>query len=143
MRRRTALPIPGNLCGNFGTTSIAQFIPGDDSTLQLHDLVNRINEGMSSTFSECAKASNGDDIISIVTNKMLKMKEIFDTTEIDVYLFNSWSRFPIYEADFGWERLECWWEKPLVVALKHSEGIKHTVLLQRIEALQLINTTKA
>ncbi|KAJ6874199.1 hypothetical protein NC651_032894 [Populus alba x Populus x berolinensis] len=25
----------------------------------------------------------------------------------------------------------CWWEKPLVVALKHSEGIKHTVLLQK------------
>ena len=24
----------------------------------------------------------------------------------------------------------CWWEKPLVVALKHSEGIKHEVLLQ-------------
>jgi len=24
----------------------------------------------------------------------------------------------------------CRWEKPLVVALKHSEGIKHTVLLQ-------------
>ncbi|XP_052302015.1 receptor-like protein 6 [Populus trichocarpa] len=24
----------------------------------------------------------------------------------------------------------CWWEKPLVVALNHSEGIKHTVLLQ-------------
>jgi len=24
----------------------------------------------------------------------------------------------------------CWWEKPLVVALKHSEGIKHIVLLQ-------------
>jgi hypothetical protein len=28
----------------------------------------------------------------------------------------------------------CWWEKPLVVALKHSEGIKHTVLLQEQEA---------
>ncbi|XP_073259921.1 acetyl-CoA-benzylalcohol acetyltransferase-like [Populus alba] len=106
MRRRTALPIPGNMCGNFGTMSIAQFIPGDDSTVQLHDVVNRIHEEMSSTFSECAKASNGDDIISIVTNKMLKMKEIFETTEIDVYLFNSWSRFPIYEADFGWERPE-------------------------------------
>ena len=24
----------------------------------------------------------------------------------------------------------CWWEEPLVVALKHSEGIKHKVLLQ-------------
>jgi hypothetical protein len=25
----------------------------------------------------------------------------------------------------------CWWEKPLVVALKHSEEIKHTVLFQQ------------
>ena len=24
----------------------------------------------------------------------------------------------------------CWWEEPLLVALKHSEGIKHKVLLQ-------------
>jgi hypothetical protein len=29
---------------------------------------------------------------------------------------------------------ECWWEKPLVVALKHSEGIKHTVLFQETKA---------
>ena len=28
----------------------------------------------------------------------------------------------------------CWWEKPLLVALKHSEGIKHTVLFQQQEA---------
>ena len=25
----------------------------------------------------------------------------------------------------------CWWGKPLVVALEHSDGIKHTVLLQK------------
>jgi hypothetical protein len=25
----------------------------------------------------------------------------------------------------------CWWEEPLVVALKHSEGIKHNILLQK------------
>jgi len=30
----------------------------------------------------------------------------------------------------------CWWEKPLVVALKHSEGIKHTVLFQQTRSLQ-------
>ena len=30
----------------------------------------------------------------------------------------------------------CWWEEPLVVALKHSEGIKQTVLLQ-IQNLQI------
>jgi hypothetical protein len=29
---------------------------------------------------------------------------------------------------------ECWWDKPLVVALKHSEGIKHTILFQQQEA---------
>ena len=35
----------------------------------------------------------------------------------------------------------CWWEEPLVVALKHSEGIKHKVLLQETEAYN--NLTKA
>jgi len=30
----------------------------------------------------------------------------------------------------------CWWEKPLVVALKHSEGIKHKVLFQQTNSLQ-------
>jgi len=30
----------------------------------------------------------------------------------------------------------CWWERPLVVALKHSEGIKHTVLFQETRSLQ-------
>jgi hypothetical protein len=30
--------------------------------------------------------------------------------------------------------ITCWWEKPLVVALKHSEGIKHTVLFQEQKA---------
>jgi len=30
----------------------------------------------------------------------------------------------------------CWWERPLVVALKHSEGIKHTVLFQQTNSLQ-------
>ena len=29
---------------------------------------------------------------------------------------------------------DCCWEKPLVVALKHSEGIKHTVLFQQQKA---------
>jgi hypothetical protein len=28
----------------------------------------------------------------------------------------------------------CWWERPLVVALKHSKGIKHTVLFQEQKA---------
>jgi hypothetical protein len=31
---------------------------------------------------------------------------------------------------------DCWWERPLVVALKHSEGIKHTVLFQQTNSLQ-------
>ena len=28
----------------------------------------------------------------------------------------------------------CWWEEPLVVALKHSEGIKHTGFITKSEA---------
>ncbi|KAJ6999980.1 hypothetical protein NC653_010673 [Populus alba x Populus x berolinensis] len=38
------------------------------------------------------------------------------------------------------DNVSCRWEKPLVVALKHSEGIKHKVLFQEQEAY---NNTKA
>jgi len=37
----------------------------------------------------------------------------------------------------------CWWEKPLVVALKHSEWIKHKVLFQEQEAYSNKITQKA
>jgi hypothetical protein len=37
----------------------------------------------------------------------------------------------------------CWWEKSLVVALKHSEGIKHKVLFQEQEAYSNKITQKA
>jgi hypothetical protein len=37
---------------------------------------------------------------------------------------------PEQTRTLAWEgSRSCWWEEPLVVALKHSEGIKHTVLL--------------
>jgi LRR receptor-like serine/threonine-protein kinase FLS2 len=35
----------------------------------------------------------------------------------------------------AWESAKlCWWEKPLGVVLKYSEGIKHTILFQQQEA---------
>jgi len=37
----------------------------------------------------------------------------------------------------------CWWEKPLVVALKHSEGIKHKVLFQEQKLTEAKINTKA
>jgi len=43
------------------------------------------------------------------------------------------------ETTGGGSDTNCWWEKPLVVALKHSEGIKHTVLFQE----QKLTNTKS
>jgi len=43
------------------------------------------------------------------------------------------------ETTGGDSDTNCWWEKPLVVALKHSEGIKHTVLFQE----QKLTNTKS
>ena len=43
------------------------------------------------------------------------------------------------ETTGGGSDTNCWWEKPLVVALKHSEGIKHKVLFQE----QKLTNTKS
>ena len=51
----------------------------------------------------------------------------------DPAFYSSWAAnqtFNVGEILGNTTTLFCWWEEPLVVALKHSEGIKHTVLFQ-------------
>jgi len=76
------------------------------------------------------------------------MDEIY-TVEWSKRVFDNFENSDISQKHFCFsdERgsdTNCWWEKPLVVALKHSEGIKHTVLFQETNSLQTqkLNNTR-
>jgi hypothetical protein len=58
------------------------------------------------------------------TNK----KKVWNPTELSLSLyFLGWDKTKLWGSVWS----NCWWEKSLVVALKHSEWIKYTVLFQQ------------
>ena len=75
----------------------------------------------------------GSDQAVLCTNEFVWMSS---TLWNDQNLFFTTLKIQVYPKTllFSDERgsdINCWWEKPLVVALKHLEGIKHKVLLQK------------
>jgi shikimate O-hydroxycinnamoyltransferase len=94
--------MPGYACGNFINLVIAQFVPDDESKIELHDCVNRVHDAIRSAVEDCAKAPSGDELFSLMIKKMREGDEAWRKSEIDAYIVNSWCRLPWYETDFGW-----------------------------------------
>lgn len=93
---------PDYSCGNFVNWANAQFMPEDEIKMELHHFVNRVHDAISTTTHDCAKASNSDDIYSMVSGKAREVGEALGEGSVDTYMFSCWCRFPWYEADFGW-----------------------------------------
>ena len=60
-------------------------------------------------------------------NTWKKLEILFERKETRMVLFDLLFPNGLY---FSWSIFNCWWEKPLVMALEHLKGIKHTVLFQ-------------
>jgi len=102
LRGKIPQPIPENSCGNLVSWAVAQFKPGDESEVKLHELVSRINSGIENAFSNYSKATSDDDLFFLVMDGFRKVSKALIENEVDVYMFGCWCRFPMYEADFGW-----------------------------------------
>jgi hypothetical protein len=66
LRGKIPQPIPENSCGNLVSWAVAQFKPGDESEVKLHELVSRINSGIENAFSNYSKATSDDDLFFLV-----------------------------------------------------------------------------
>ncbi|KAJ6677570.1 COREPRESSOR [Salix viminalis] len=78
------------------------FHQNGESNVQIHDLVGRIRDGLRrSTISDIACVSNADDLDLMLCNDIKEGNEAQEKSEVDVFEFTSWCRFPMYEADFG------------------------------------------
>ncbi|KAJ4845538.1 hypothetical protein Tsubulata_036627 [Turnera subulata] len=137
IRNRTILPIPENSFGNIVVQAVARFFPDGKGKLELHDLAGKIHHAIRSTLSNCAKATNADDIVSLVNKANEELQLAKDTPDVDCYASTSWCRFPIYEADHGWGK-PSWVSVPMfpnmrdVIVLmdtKDGDGVEALVAL--------------
>ncbi|CAK7322772.1 unnamed protein product [Dovyalis caffra] len=102
IRGKTTLPVPENSFGNFIGPVFAKFTPNAENNVQLHELVVQVRDGLSRTIADIANASSGDDLALMLCNAIKEESEARENSEVDLFHFTSWCRFPMYEADFGW-----------------------------------------
>ncbi|CAL0324904.1 unnamed protein product [Lupinus luteus] len=125
LRKRMVPPLPEKSIGNF----VWSFYPSNQSMqnkeLHVHELVANIREGLSEFCDKNVK-NFGDlsfvyEILKKAPSLPQKKEAILDMEKKTMFLFSSWCRYPMYEADFGWG-------KPIWVTTSDCP-MKNTVVL--------------
>lgn len=122
--------------------TVTQYLPNDEIKMQLHELVSRIHDAIEKTVSNYEKASNGEDLFFMVNEDFQKVSQALKESEADVYMFSCWSRFPLYDADFGWGKpalasrsVQVEREMILLLDTKDGKGIEARVSLEENKML--------
>ncbi|GMY32496.1 acetyl-CoA-benzylalcohol acetyltransferase-like [Fagus crenata] len=145
LRGKTALPIPDNSFGNLYMVTNARFGGDNESKIELHDLVGLLDDSIRNALADCRKPQNGDDLVSLMTNSLREVHEEREGGETDIYMFTSWCRFPLYEADFGFGKPILVSSRPKPVEMvslndiKDDDGIEAWVSLDERDMLLFQN----
>ncbi|KAM7482312.1 hypothetical protein LguiB_006895 [Lonicera macranthoides] len=98
LREKTIPPIPKHSCGNFWGLAMPRSETGDFQTL-----VTLLSGSVRKTAKEFGRVlCDGDEGQMVVIEPLKEVSEILGDDEVSTYWFSSWSKFPFYEADFGW-----------------------------------------
>ncbi|KAK2993374.1 hypothetical protein RJ640_008975 [Escallonia rubra] len=142
LRGRTPMHIPSDSFGNCYIEFPIKFM-GEEDKMELHDLVALVRDAKKNTIAECEKASNPDELFSLVFENLKEVREIMHDDKVDFYYLSSLCRFPLYQADFGWGK-PCFITGDSVpaemVALKDTEcgtGIEAKVSVTEADMLGL------
>ncbi|KAK3007506.1 hypothetical protein RJ639_013408 [Escallonia herrerae] len=81
---------------------VAPKFTGQEDKMELHDLVALVRDVEKTTTAECEKASNPDELFSLVFENLKEVREIMHDDNVDLYCLSSLCRFPLYKANFCW-----------------------------------------
>lgn len=103
IRRRTIPPFPEHTCGNLALHSVAKCT---DSTtdLGIREIASMISDSIEKVISDCTKIfSLGEDgYEEFIVNPEADLVEGLKSCEVNDMWFSDWSKFGLYEVDFGW-----------------------------------------
>lgn len=98
LRKRLNPPFPPQSIGNIYQLTMANWMM--EKTTSYNDLAERIHESIKKMTDEhIRKLHGGGGYLNMMKNAAEGLGKI---SNIEVFGFSSWCRFPFYEADFGW-----------------------------------------
>ncbi|KAG7012194.1 BAHD acyltransferase [Cucurbita argyrosperma subsp. argyrosperma] len=100
LRKRLTPPPPeysiGNLLGNF----VSERIPPAEKTLP--ELVELLRDGITEFNKNGINRYEGKDAFLKIIEKLQELGALFMRDDVAFYISSSWTRFGLYEMDFGW-----------------------------------------
>ncbi|KAF2292840.1 hypothetical protein GH714_029276 [Hevea brasiliensis] len=115
----------GNLIGLFPVSTME-----DDREMEFVWLVKRLRQGKTQFSNTCSSETlSGKELCLFILESIKGLRGSCSCNDEDqeVYLFTSWCRFPLYEADFGWGKPEwvttlCLEAKNFIIVMDRREG---------------------
>ncbi|XAR61577.1 Vinorine synthase [Bertholletia excelsa] len=99
LRRRMELPLEEHM-GNLLWIPYAQWLPEEDKELKY--LIRKIRETITSIDGDFVGKLQSGEGSSIVSENVKAMTELCSKGPVEYYGFTSWSKFGMYETEFGW-----------------------------------------
>lgn len=103
IRQRTIPPFRKHSCGNLALHSVAKCT--DSATdLGIREIASMISDSIEKVVSDCTKIfSVGEDgYEEFIVNPEADLVEGLKSCEVNDMWFTDWSKFGLYEVDFGW-----------------------------------------
>ncbi|KAG6432081.1 hypothetical protein SASPL_103654 [Salvia splendens] len=120
MRPRTTPPLPKHSCGDLALHAVAKCTHGA-AGLGLEEIACAMSEAIEKTVSDCARVlSRGYE--DVVIEAEADLIQGMMSSEMNYLSFSDWSRFGLYDADFGWG-------KPVSVGIARVPYERATVLV--------------
>ncbi|WOG85184.1 hypothetical protein DCAR_0104372 [Daucus carota subsp. sativus] len=102
IRERTDPPIPKHQCGNLYLISTTQSVAGEKG-VDFEGLVYQCTCSAKRDVEICKMLLSAGDGGRLISQGFNDLTKSLTNPEISsVSLFSDWSKFPLYEADFGW-----------------------------------------
>ncbi|KAJ4848945.1 hypothetical protein Tsubulata_034181 [Turnera subulata] len=141
LRDKMALPVPQSSFGNLYRMVVTRFQPTHKNP-EFQELVTLFNHSVTKAKEDTAKIANPGDMVALASNSSREVGEEVKSGGVDVCIISSLSRFPFYDADFGWGKPH-WFSsvhKPLEIGLlldtKCGTGIEAWMSLEEKRMLQ-------
>ncbi|KAF9598527.1 hypothetical protein IFM89_028059 [Coptis chinensis] len=117
--QRSLPPMSDDYFGNASSFTVTPFIKGE-TVSEYHDLVGYMRDSIRKVDGNFVMELQRGNELSM--NCIKEAKEQFLERGLVMFNFNSWCRFPFYEADFGWG-------KPTWIATTKVPGMNLVILI--------------
>ncbi|WCJ42213.1 HXXXD-type acyl-transferase family protein [Euphorbia peplus] len=101
-RERMNPPLPGNSIGNLCRLAVAAYVD-TNKEMELEELVGILRKSIRKIDGDYLDKLQGADGLAKAIEPLKELRQLASGGEgAEVFTFSSWTRFPLYEIDFGW-----------------------------------------